>query len=111
MEYNWMNKAVCKGEDTDIFFQKGSSIPALRMCWGDPHHSPCPVRVQCLEWACTFNEEEDKYGIFGGYTAPERRRHRQGMQVEPKKIPVAVPIKYYQGKRVTLTGFEHEGLT
>jgi WhiB family redox-sensing transcriptional regulator len=62
----WMNQAACQGKPTEMFFPPrgsvGSPAPYI-ICEG------CPVRLECLEYALTFNLS----GIWGG-TSGKRRR-------------------------------------
>lgn len=37
----------------------------------------CPIRNECLEYALKHNE---RYGIWGGMTAPERKKLKQGIK-------------------------------
>lgn len=126
MKKNWRENAACKGITVDIFYPKrgGTNIPAMRICWGDEDNPPCPVRLQCLNWACTFTEEEDRYGVFGGLTAPQRRKYRKNKKVakqkpkippkpqpkpQPRKAPKRKPNKkpdYWNTKRLYLTGLD-----
>lgn len=112
---NWMEQANCRGADTTIFYKAGNPAEALRLCWGDEGGNPeCPVRQQCLDFACRFTLEEDSFGIFGGATPPERRRYRKGQPVKVKtygrKKPRNTGPAYRGRTRIEITGFEHEGL-
>ena len=58
--------------DSDTAIEGRDAIPimeraAKRIC------ADCVVRVECLQWA--FSNE--KYGIWGGYTAEERRTFKE----------------------------------
>lgn len=122
MDKNWIEKAACKGVPVEVFYDDngGTYNRAMRICWGDRKHGPCPVRLECLNWACTFSEEEDRYGVFGGLNARQRRSYRRNNEKQfskPKPLKAPAPKqpnkrpKYWNGKRCFLTGFEHEGLT
>lgn len=85
----WQLRAACRPEvfgDPDIFYppraRTGHSraaneakrqaiiAEAKAVCWGVPDvRPPCPVRVECLEWANTTRQTE---GIWGGLTPEER---------------------------------------
>jgi len=58
--------------DSDTAPEGRDAIPmmekAAKMICAD-----CPVRVECLQWA--FSHE--KHGIWGGYTAEERRAFKE----------------------------------
>ena len=65
---HWLEKGRCKGADPEIFYpddDEDDGIDAKVIC------AMCPVRETCLEHAITARE---KVGVWGGYTARERRR-------------------------------------
>ena len=64
---SWQDQANCLGVDPDLFFpERGASTrEAKEVCRG------CVVREACLEYALAARE---KVGVWGGYTARERRR-------------------------------------
>ncbi|AWI33090.1 hypothetical protein DDW44_17795 [Streptomyces tirandamycinicus] len=67
---NPLSGAACTGTDTDAFFDgtpSGTEL-AKRTCMG------CLVRTKCLELAL---DRGDRFGIFGGLTADERRMLRR----------------------------------
>ncbi len=84
MEWNpntsWVEDAACKGMDTNIFFPErgdkdGNIAKARATC------KKCPVRQDCLDRALEF--EIDNFGIFGGYTATQRRGIRRLLKQHP----------------------------
>lgn len=69
----WQEEAVCRQVDIgDMFFPEkgGSAAEAKRICAG------CPVASECLEFALA---KQERFGIWGGYTARERRRMLKGV--------------------------------
>lgn len=64
---DWQTKAKCKGKSASVFYpQRGvPSASAVAMC------RSCEVRVECLEYAISNNEE---FGIWGGLSERERRK-------------------------------------
>lgn len=77
----WMDKAACKGMETDLFFPKRKCsrrhrnvscdvCVALEVCYR------CPVISECLKDAVaresTLVDEYRRYGIWGGMQAHER---------------------------------------
>ena len=68
---DWRDLAECRGIDAGIFHpvdeeeDEFSSDAAKAIC------AVCPVREACLEHAITVRE---KFGVWGGLTARERRR-------------------------------------
>ena len=67
MTQPWRQYARCLGADPELFYH-GPDDPAEEakaIC------RLCPVREPCLEHAITAREQQ---GVWGGYTAKERRR-------------------------------------
>ena len=64
----WQFQAMCRVEDSEIFFSELASKVARAkvIC------SACPVQKQCLDFAISNNIEE---GIFGGFTFDERKNN------------------------------------
>ncbi len=64
----WRERGRCKGVDPDVFHpedDEDEGTEAKAIC------AVCPVREACLEHAIAVRE---KIGVWGGYTARERRR-------------------------------------
>jgi hypothetical protein len=70
---NWQNKGACRGSERNIWFSQRGENKAIqeakRIC------NTCPIKQKCLEYALYWNEQ---YGIWGGLTVRERRKHRIG---------------------------------
>jgi WhiB family transcriptional regulator, redox-sensing transcriptional regulator len=69
---NFMERAACRGEDTNTFFptrgdRDGLTARAMSFC------DRCVVRTECLERALEIPE---RVGIFGGASERKRRRIR-----------------------------------
>ncbi|MDR1295544.1 MAG: WhiB family transcriptional regulator [Bifidobacteriaceae bacterium] len=66
----WQERALCAQTDPEAFFPEkgGSTREAKRIC------DSCEVRAQCLEYALANDE---RFGIWGGYSERERRRLKQ----------------------------------
>ena len=95
IDQTWRLQARCRGLDTNLFFyERGESSTtdtALEYCNGGTFHNrddkgklvsidtlaPCPVRQECLEFALSFENDQDAAGIFGGVTPNQRRKIRQ----------------------------------
>ena len=67
----WMQDSLCAQVDPELFFPEkgGSGYAARDIC------ARCDVRAQCLEYALRTDQRD---GIWGGTTEPERRRMRTG---------------------------------
>ena len=65
---SWTARAACVGKHELFFsdFKKSVVREAKRIC------ATCPVQAECLEYGLVNVE----YGIWGGYTANERKRLR-----------------------------------
>jgi WhiB family transcriptional regulator, redox-sensing transcriptional regulator len=79
----WREAALCRREDTDLFFPITSAGPpgaeasrAKAVC------ASCPVRRPCLLYALATGQE---FGIWGGYDENERRLLRC-QQREPGRV-------------------------
>lgn len=68
----WMDEALCREVDPELFFpEKGCfGRDAIRVC------AKCPVQPECLDWAL---ERRELDGVWGGFTANERRHLRRGV--------------------------------
>lgn len=66
----WQQQALCAQTDPEAFFPEkgGSTREAKSVCFS------CSVRAECLEYAL-LNDE--RFGIWGGMSERERRRHRR----------------------------------
>ena len=71
----WRADAACRSVDPDLFFPVGSTGAALdhiasakAVCDG------CSVKVPCLEFALTTNQDS---GVWGGASEDERRAIRR----------------------------------
>jgi WhiB family redox-sensing transcriptional regulator len=65
---HWLERGRCKGVDPEVFHPEDDEDPAdeaKAVC------ELCVVREACLEHAIAMRE---KAGVWGGYTARERRR-------------------------------------
>lgn len=66
----WMDRALCAQVDGDLFFpEKGGSTKAAKTVCG-----LCEVREECLAYALANDE---RWGVWGGYSERERRRLRK----------------------------------
>ena len=64
----WRERGRCKGVELAVFYPEDEEDPAVEakgIC------DTCVVREACLEHALAVRE---KIGVWGGYTARERRR-------------------------------------
>jgi WhiB family redox-sensing transcriptional regulator len=72
---DWRRRGACRDSDPDLFFPIGATGDAIghaeaakAVC------RQCSVRVDCLEFAMTSNQDS---GVWGGATEDERRRMRR----------------------------------
>ncbi|MEU6422487.1 WhiB family transcriptional regulator [Streptomyces spiralis] len=73
---DWRERALCQGEDPDLFFPIGnvnSGPVAIQTDEAKSVCRRCPVTEQCLAWAMDADPVE---GIWGGTTEGERRAMR-----------------------------------
>lgn len=73
----WADRANCLGIDAEVMFPDAGADPseAKAVCAG------CVVRDECLAHALAAGE---RYGVWGGLTADERRR-LAGFRRPPRK--------------------------
>lgn len=66
----WAAQGKCRDADPDLFHpEKGESVePAKAIC------RRCPVQAECLQWAI---DHEEKFGVWAGTSAVERRKMRR----------------------------------
>jgi WhiB family redox-sensing transcriptional regulator len=71
----WMAEGVCGSTDPEAFFpdKGGSTRIAKRICIG------CPVVAECLQYAL---DNDERFGVWGGYSERERRQLRRGVVVK-----------------------------
>jgi WhiB family redox-sensing transcriptional regulator len=67
---DWRHRAVCRGEDPELFFPVGTAGSALlQVAEAKDVCRRCPVAAECLAWAL----EAGVIGVWGGTTEDERR--------------------------------------
>lgn len=73
---DWQDAAICSGTDPEAFFpEKGGSVrEAKQIC------RLCPVQLDCLDHALVNDE---RFGVWGGFSERERRRMKRGEAVTP----------------------------
>lgn len=67
---DWMAQAACVGHPIELWFADegfSSYREARAIC------ATCPVRLPCLDWAVTT---QNNHGLWGGLNPTERRRIR-----------------------------------
>lgn len=71
-DLSWKDSGLCAETDPEAFFpdKGGSTREAKRICTG------CDVRSQCLSYAL---QNDERFGIWGGYSERERRKIKRGM--------------------------------
>lgn len=90
MNDEWLQQALCRGTDTRLFFAENGDIhtqrQAVTFCNGtltevvDPKSGlsatsgtpGCPVRLQCLDYALSFPQDQDNFGVYGGVLPSQR---------------------------------------
>jgi WhiB family redox-sensing transcriptional regulator len=81
-ENDWRPEAACRGVDPELFFASDEIVNRQERLEREAEAKAvclkCTVRSQCLSYALDAGE---RYGIWGGLTAQERRalgRNRAG---------------------------------
>lgn len=65
----WARDALCAEIGVEVYFN--NYVRAKAAC------RTCPVVNECLEWALTFDDDTDQYGIFGGLSPADRKKLRE----------------------------------
>ena len=75
---DWMFKAACGDLDPNFFFpDNDEEIEAAKeFC------RTCVVQFDCLEYAL---QHQEKYGVWGGHTAEERRRVNKNRRQQTRR--------------------------
>lgn len=70
MKKNWEKEALCRGKDNEIFFpDEAQQMTAKKIKNAKAICTGCPVRAECLFTSIT---NEEKFGIWGGFSPRER---------------------------------------
>lgn len=70
MDLAWMGVAECNGMDRRMFLAPRNPVErdrALAVC------AVCPVKTICLMYGLSLEDSVNRYGIFGGETAAQRK--------------------------------------
>jgi len=72
----WRNDGLCAQVDPELWYPEkgGSTKDAKSVCLG------CPVQTECLQYAL---DNDERFGIWGGYSERERRALKRGERVTP----------------------------
>ncbi|GAA2092432.1 WhiB family transcriptional regulator [Actinomadura alba] len=71
---DWRKRALCHGDDPELYFPIGNTGPAvLQAEQAKAVCRRCPVRAACLEFALQMKAE----GIYGGTDEEDRRKLRR----------------------------------
>lgn len=105
MNEEWLQEALCRGTDTRLFFAENGDIhtqrQAVTFCNGtlaevvDPKtglsattgQAGCPVRLQCLDYALSFPQDQDNSGVYGGVLPSQRVLLRSSQRKEIERDP------------------------
>lgn len=72
MSTEWFKQGNCFGKETEMFYpevgDKQTAKKAVNIC------RSCSVKSECLSYALNNNE---KFGVWGGYTTRARRKLRR----------------------------------
>ena len=77
----WRRFAACIGVDSEVFFPTERKFTHKTWNTARGFCAVCTVRDECLATALAVDVSEDKWGMFGGMTPNERRRHRREIRV------------------------------
>ncbi|WP_370466345.1 WhiB family transcriptional regulator [Mycolicibacterium mageritense] len=87
--YAWQRQALCRGEDSGIFFgidgERGKARSA-RIRRAKTMCERCPVSTECLQFSLRF---EEPFGVWGGVAEDERWSLLHGGR--PRRSPTSSP--------------------
>ena len=69
---HWREDARCLGQPVDVFFPD-MSMGEARWDRAKAVCKNCTVKRQCLKLVIDLPEDDDRYGVFGGYSPMDRR--------------------------------------
>lgn len=79
--HDWRYEAACRNKDTEIWYPDRDrntytsiAAQARSVCNGANGLPPCPVRLNCLLYADSIDEE---HGIWGGLSHRERNARKR----------------------------------
>lgn len=77
----WMEDAFCRQLPADVWYPEDAEgvYAAKRLC-----QAHCPVIGECLRYALEAGETYPESGVWGGTSAPERRKLARGEDITPK---------------------------
>lgn len=83
---SWAPQAACSGHETNLWFPETPQgrdyfAKARQIC------QTCEVQADCLEFALSFDQDLDRFGMFGGKSPKERAKIRDE-RMRPRKIQV-----------------------
>lgn len=85
----WMDKAACRGLDTDIFMplrgENQKIKDAKQIC------AECPVQLECRNYGLQLQQLYDTHGIFGGWTRQQRSKELRRLGVTQRRFGSAEP--------------------
>lgn len=78
----WRELGACRKLETALFFPIGQTGEAeVKIARAKKVCATCPVRLECLEFAITTNQE---YGVWGGHDEEERRAIRRQWRAQQR---------------------------
>jgi len=84
---DWIQRALCRDVDPDIFFPIGTTGPALEQVeQAKAICARCKVQAQCLEWSLATGQDS---GVWGGMDEEERREIRRARRRETAMLNIA----------------------
>jgi WhiB family redox-sensing transcriptional regulator len=90
---DWRERAACLGIDPEVFhpISERMAVDEAALAEAKATCAICPVRRDCLSFALDVG---DRWGVYGGFTADERRL-KFGGQPRPDR---AAPVRCRRGR-------------
>ncbi len=89
---DWYENAACLGQETNLWYPESPQgrdyfAKARKVC------AECQVSTECLEFALSFDDDYDRFGMFGGKSPKERAKIRDERR-KAVNIGLVRPVKY-----------------
>ena len=77
---HWSEDAACRGKAASVFFPDHRVLNDHRYDEAMAICANCTVRQDCLEMVIVLEDTDDRWGVFGGLTPPQRAKLRKELK-------------------------------
>ena len=76
---HWREDALCIGQPLEVFFAS-QTLAEDRWDAAKVVCKKCTVKKQCLKLVINLPDDDDRWGVFGGLTPPQRAKLRRELK-------------------------------